>query len=160
MIPIRATALFLGLAAGPVSAQTVTITGLDGQAKTVASAADLASMPRLKADLKREDGGVIRYEGVALSQLLQSVNAPSGHALRGPEMADLVVVSAKDGYRVALALSDVDAGFTPRTVILADKADGAALAATDGPFRLVVEGDGRPARSARMVTAIKLERAP
>jgi hypothetical protein len=159
MIPIRATALFLGLMAGPALAQTVTITGLDGQAKTV-GAADLASMPRVKADLKREDGGVVHYEGVALSQLLQSVGAPSGHALRGPEMADIVVISAKDGYRVALALSDVDAGFTSRPAILADKADGAALSGSDGPFRLVVGGDARAARSARMVTAIKLERAP
>jgi hypothetical protein len=159
MISIRAMALFLGLVAGPALAQTVTITGLDGQAKTV-GAADLASMPRVKADLKREDGGVVHYEGVAVSQLLQSVGAPSGHALRGPEMADIVVISAKDGYRVALALSDVDPGFTARPVILADKADGAALAATDGPYRLVVEGDARAARSARMVTAIKLERAP
>jgi hypothetical protein len=159
MIPIRAAALFLGLMAGPALAQSVTITGLDGQAKTV-GAADLASMPRAKADLKREDGGVVHYEGVALSQLLQSVGAPSGHALRGPEMADIVVISAKDGYRVALALSDVDPGFISRPVILADKADGAALPAADGPFRLVVEGDARAARSARMVTAIKLERAP
>ncbi len=101
MIPIRAAALLLGLMAGPTLAQTVTITGLDGQAKTV-GAAELASMPRVKADLKREDGGVVHYEGVALSQLLQSVGAPSGHALRGPDMADIVVISAKDGYRVAL----------------------------------------------------------
>lgn len=159
MISIRATALLLGMAAGPAFAQTVTITGLDGQAKTV-GAADLASMPRVKADLKREDGGVVHYEGVALSQLLQSVAAPSGHALRGPELADIVVVSSKDGYRVALALSDVDAGFASRPVILADKVNGAAIPATDGPYRLVVEGDARAARSARMVTAIKLERAP
>ncbi len=159
MISIRAAALFVSLAAGPALAQTVTITGLDGQAKTIA-AVDMASMPRVRADLKREDGGVMHYEGVALSQLLQSVGAPSGHALRGPEMADIVVVSAKDGYRVALALSDVDPGFMSRPVILADKADGVALPATDGPFRLIVEGDVRPARAARMVTAIKLERAP
>ena len=83
-----------------------------------------------------------------------------GHDLRGPAMADIVVVSAKDGYRVALALSDVDPGFAPRAMILADKAGGAALPAADGPFRLVIEGDARGARSARMVSAIKLERAP
>ena len=156
---IRALALLLAIAAGPCVAQTVTVTGLDGQLKMV-SAADLASMPRVKVDLKREDGGVVHYEGVSLAQLLQGVGAPSGHTLRGPEMADIVVVSAKDGYRVALALTDVDPGFGARAIVLADKANGAALPAADGPFRLVVEGDGRPARSARMVTAIKLERAP
>ncbi len=156
---IRAVALLLAMAAGPVMAQTVTVTEMGGQSKTV-GAADRASMPRAKADLKREDGVVIHYEGVALVQLLQGVAAPSGHALKGPEMADVVVVSARDGYRVALALTDVDPGFQTRAVILADKANGAALPPADGPFRLVVEGDGRAARSARMVTAIKLERAP
>jgi len=75
-------------------------------------------------------------------------------------MADIVVIAAKDGYRVALALSDVDPGFGGCQIILADKVEGAALPAADGPFRLVVEGDARGARSARMVTAIKLERAP
>ena len=159
MTSIRTAALVVAMAASPAVAQTVTVTGLDGQSKTV-GAADLESMPRAKADLKREDGTVIHYEGVAVSQILQGVAAPFGHTLRGPEMADVVVVSAKDGYRVALALTDVDPGFQTRPIILADKANGAALAAADGPFRLVVEGDGRPARSARMVTAIKLERAP
>ena len=156
---IRAAALTVALSAGAGAAQTVTITGLDRQARTLTSA-DLASMPRAMADLKREDGGLSHYEGVALSRLLESVGAPTGHALRGPEMSDIVVVSAKDGYRVALALSDVDPGFAARSVILADKADGMALSPTEGPFRLVVEGDARAARSARMVTAIKLERAP
>jgi hypothetical protein len=156
---IRAAALVLALSAGLCAAQTVTITGLDGQTKTL-GAADLASMPRVKADLEREKGGVTHYEGVALDRVLQGVSAPTGHALRGREMADIVVVSAKDGYRVALALSDVDPAFATHAVIIADKANGAALSSTDGPYRLVVEGDPRPARSARMVTAIKLERAP
>lgn len=156
---IRGAAAALALCAGVCGAQTVTITGLDGQTRML-SAADLASMPRVQADLKREDGGVTHYEGIDLSRLLESVGAPTGPALRGPEMSDIVVVSAKDGYRVALALSDVDSGFAARSVILADKADGAALSLTEGPFRMVVEGDVRAARSARMVTAIKLERAP
>ena len=156
---IRAAALALTLSAGASAAQTVTISGLDSQAKTL-TAADFASMPRVQATLKREDGGVSHYEGVALDRLLESVGAPTSRALRGPEMSDIVVVSAKDGYRVALALSDLVPGFAARSVILADKVDGAALSPTEGPFRLVVEGDSRAARSARMVTAIKLERAP
>ena len=156
---IRAAAIGLALIAGPVVAQTLTVTGLDGQSKHLA-AADLMGMPRAKAELKREDGSVVRYEGVALVDLLKSVGAPSGHALKGPEMADVVVVAAKDGYRVALGLTDVDPGFEARPVILADREDGAALPPAEGPFRLVVQGDGRPARSARMVTAITLERAP
>ena len=156
---VRAIVLSLALLAGSASAQTVTIIGLDGQSKTL-SVADLASMMRAKADLKKENGTVLHYEGVPLATILQSSGAPIGHGLRGPDMADIVVIAAKDGYRVALALSDVDPGFGGCQIILADKVEGAALPAADGPFRLVVEGDARGARSARMVTAIKLERAP
>jgi hypothetical protein len=36
--------------------------------------------------------------------------------------------------------------------------DGAPLAADKGPFQLVIEGDLRPARSARMVSKIRIER--
>jgi len=36
---------------------------------------------------------------------------------------------------------------------------GAPMAVGQGPYRLVVEGDKRPARSARMVSTITLRRA-
>jgi hypothetical protein len=43
-------------------------------------------------------------------------------------------------------------------VILADLMDGNPLDERTGPFQLVVEGDLRPARAVRMVSAIRLER--
>ncbi len=91
--------------------------------------------------------------------LAQSVGAPSGKALRGPALADIVVVKGSDGYRAAFALAELDAGMRHDPILLADSADGAPLGA-DGPFRLVVEGDLRLARSVRMVTEIKVEAAP
>jgi len=145
--------------AAAAQAQSVTLTGLDGQSRTV-TAADLAAMPRETLSLRTEAGKQIRYEGVPLTLLLQSVGAPAGKALRGPALDDIVVVAAKDGYHVALALADTDAGMRAEKVLLADRADGAPLSAQDGPFRLVVEGDLRGARSARMVTSIIVERAP
>jgi hypothetical protein len=42
-------------------------------------------------------------------------------------------------------------------IILADKADGKALGAEDGPYRLIIGGDKRPARSARQVIAVELK---
>ena len=41
-------------------------------------------------------------------------------------------------------------------IIVADKADGAVLGGDDGPFKLVVEGDLRPARGARQVVKIEV----
>ncbi len=149
---------WMALTAGPVWAQSVTIKGLEGQTAILA-AADLAALPRQSVSLTHE-GKTVVYSGPLLTVILQRVGAPAGTALHGPELADIVVVSASDGYRVALALADIDPMVRRDKIILADEADGAPLPATEGPFRLIVEGDLRPARSARMVTGIAVERAP
>jgi hypothetical protein len=148
----------LGLA-GEGRAQSVTLRGPDGQTRTVTSA-ELAAMPHETAALASEHGPAKHYDGVPLTLLLQSVGAPAGKALHGPALADLVVVSASDGYRVVLALAETDPGVRSEKILLADRGDGAPLPASEGPFRLVVEGDLRPTRSARMVTAIRVEAAP
>jgi hypothetical protein len=144
---------------GGVLAQSITLRGPDGQTRSV-TAADLAALPRQSVVLAGDRGGPRHYEGAPLTLLLQSVGAPSGKALRGPALADIVVVGASDGYRVALALAETDAGVRSERIIVADRADGAPLPAGEGPFRLVVEGDLRAARSAKMVTDIRVEAAP
>lgn len=130
---------------------------MGGQARTI-SAAELAAMPHQTVTLRSEDGTPVRYEGVPLSLLLQSIGAPTGKALRGPDMADVVIVSAADGYRVALSLADTDPSIRGEAVVLADRAGGAVLSARDRPFRLIVEGDKRPARAERMVRDIRVVR--
>jgi hypothetical protein len=49
-------------------------------------------------------------------------------------------------------------GTRPNRIIIADRADGAPLGPKDGPFKLVIEGDLRPARGVRMVTSVSLIR--
>ena len=146
------------IVSGGAAAQTLALTGLNGESRTI-KVTDLAAMPRQAVTVRQEGGKAVRYEGVLLTVLLQSVGAPAGKGLHGRELADIVVVSAKDGYRVALALADTDPAMRGEVVLLADRADGAPLGPAEGPLRLVVEGDLRPARSARMVTAIAVERA-
>jgi hypothetical protein len=87
------------------------------------------------------------------------VGAPSGDALRGKELADYVVVDARDGYRVVFALAEFDAGYSDRIALLADRVDGKAIDSTTGPLRLVVPDEKRPARWVRQVTRITLMRA-
>ena len=43
-------------------------------------------------------------------------------------------------------------------IIVADRGDGSPLGAKEGPFKLVIEGDLRPARAARNLTAIRVIR--
>ncbi|HEX7759764.1 MAG TPA: molybdopterin-dependent oxidoreductase [Caulobacteraceae bacterium] len=141
------------------AAQSVSLTGPNGQILTL-SAADIAALPHEHLAL-RQEGKSLSYEGVPLALLLQKVGAPSGKALRGTELADVVVVTAADGYRVVLALAETDALMRPEHILLADRgAGGAALDPKEGPFRLVVEGDLRAARSARMVTSIVVSQLP
>ncbi len=140
-------------------AQTIALRGPGGQMRTL-TAADLAAMPHEQVVQASEHGPPRTYGGVPLTLLLQSVGAPTGKALHGPGIAEVVVVTASDGYRVALALAETDPFLRAQKILLADRADGAPLGQNDGPFRLVVEGDLRPTRSAKDVTAIAVEAAP
>lgn len=141
--------------AGGAQAQTVAVAGPDGRV-AILSRADLAAMPRQAVSLDQH-GKVSTYEGALLGDVVARVGAASGKAIHGPEMATVVRVTASDGYQVVLGLAETDPGTRREHVILADRADGAPLGA-DGPFRLVVEGDLRPARSARNVEQIEVLR--
>ena len=139
------------------SAQSVAVTGLAGQ-KLSLGVAEIAALPHRAVTLQLEGGKSLACEGVALNAILAKVGAPQGKALRGPELADVVIVGAADGYRVALALAETDPLMRGDKVFLADRCNGAPIAAAEGPFRLIVLGDGRPARSARHVTSISVLR--
>lgn len=124
------------------------------------SGRDLAALPRTTVDAVDRAGRTARYEGVALGEILARAGAPMGEALRGRALASVVVVEAADGYRAAFALPELDPVFTDARIIVADRRDGGPLDASEGPFRLVVPGDKRPARWVRQVTAIRLVTAP
>jgi hypothetical protein len=149
-------AVVLALAATPALAQSLILKGPTGQTATL-TASDLAALPRTKFTFDAH-GQKHDYEGPLLIDLLARVGAPTGKALGGHEMADVVLVTASDGYTVVLGLAEADPNTRPNRIIVADRADGAPLGAKDGPFKLVVEGDLRPARSARMVREIEVQR--
>ena len=143
------------------SPPTVVIKGEAGQTVTL-TPADLDALPQGSVTLSHE-GHSWTLSGARLDAVLAKVDAPLGKGLRGPALADVVLIKASDGYRVALSLGDVDPGVRPEAVIgpviLADKEDGKPLG-KDGPFRVAVGGDLRPARSARNVVEIDVLRLP
>lgn len=138
----------------PASAQTLSVKGPAGQAVSV-SAADVAALPRVSF-LFDAHGQKHTYEGPLLIDVLAKAGTPTGKALRGPALAHAVVVRASDGYTVVYGLAELDPGTRANRIILADKADGKPLEAKDGAFKVVAEGDLRPARSARMVTSVEV----
>jgi hypothetical protein len=77
--------------------------------------------------------------------------------LGGAALTDVLIVTARDGYQVVLSLAEIDPAMRRNAnVILADHDNGGEIGDADGPFRLAVDGDLRPARSARMVTRIEV----
>jgi hypothetical protein len=149
-----AVAVAVAAFALPAAAQTLTLKGPTGQTATL-SVAEIAAMPHTGFTFD-DHGQKHGYEGVALIDLLAKVGTPTGKALGGRALANAVRVTAADGYQVVFGLGEADPGTRPNRIILADRADGAPLGEKEGPFKLVIEGDLRPARGARMVTTIEV----
>lgn len=109
----------------------------------------------------REHGGDLhRYRGVPLRAVLERGGVEFGGALRGPKLATYVLIEAADGYRVTFSLASLDEAFGAQKVFLADRMDDQPLMPEQGPFRLVVPGDERPARWARQVVRITVQSPP
>jgi len=144
----------LALAGGPAGAQTLSLAGEGGQKATL-TAAQLAAMPRQHLQVMQH-GEAHSYDGVLLSDLLAKVGAPHGEGIKGRDLATVVRVSARDGYQVVVSLAETDAITRKGRMIVADREAGAPLKPGEGPFRLVIEDDLRPARSARQVERIEV----
>jgi DMSO/TMAO reductase YedYZ molybdopterin-dependent catalytic subunit len=96
------------------------------------------------------------YTGVLLSAILQRAGATMGKDLKGENLTKYATVEASDGYQVVFALAELDKDFTDRQIILATQIDGKPLAPADGPSRIIVQDEKKPARCIKQVTAIKV----
>ncbi|HKV42711.1 MAG TPA: molybdopterin-dependent oxidoreductase [Blastocatellia bacterium] len=122
------------------------------------SLGDLARLPRRTTRAKEHSGKDATFEGVALLDILKLVGVKFGEGLRGKALSQYVVVKATDNYQVVFALPELDPAFTDRMVLLADKKNGSRLAASEGPFRVVVPDEKRQARWVRNVISISVAR--
>ena len=119
--------------------------------------ADLKTMPRTTVMIS-DEGRQVSYEGVLVGELLKRAGAPVGRDLPGKAVATYVRASAKDGYQVVFSLAELDPGFTPNDIIVADTVDGKPLFDYQGPFRIVAPHDKRGARSIRMLRRLEVVR--
>jgi Oxidoreductase molybdopterin binding domain len=88
--------------------------------------------------------------------VLEKAGAGFGESLRGNRLAFCLLVEAADGYRVVIALPEIDPAFTDKQVVLAFSKDGKPLDDKEGPYRLVIPDEKRMARWVRQVTALKI----
>jgi hypothetical protein len=125
-------------------------------------ASALHQLPRMEVRITdpHDPGKEIVYAGPSLIEVLKA-----GGLLLDPGMAGIrdtvamtVLVSATDGYRAAFALAELEPELTDRVILLADTKDGQPLSPREGPFRVIVPGEKRPARWVRQVSAVTVHR--
>jgi DMSO/TMAO reductase YedYZ molybdopterin-dependent catalytic subunit len=138
-----------------LKAQSVKITG-EVTTPFDVKLADMPQLPQTNVVRKDKDGNDHTYSGVILSTLLQKAGVTLDKDLKGENLTKYVLVEASDGYMVAFALAELDKDFTDRNIILASMMDGKPLPKGDGPFRIIVQDEKRPARCIKQVTGIKV----
>ncbi|MGO1002931.1 hypothetical protein [Lysobacter sp. CA196] len=130
-----------------------------GPVEVALDEAMIARLPQVTATGEAH-GRKLSCEGVALHELLRASGAMPAAPLRGADLARVAVVRARDGYRAAFSLAELDPSLGQHLVVLSRRCNGEALAAEDGPWRLIAPGESRPARWVRQVESIRVVDAP
>lgn len=126
-----------------------------GKPSLTLDAKALAGMPHEEVTASAHDEPASQWRGVKLEDVLAKAGVSLDKPLHGKALASFVRVTAADQYQVVFGLADLDATLGHTQVLLVDTRDGKPLD-KDGPFRLLVPGDKRPARWVRNVTFIEV----
>lgn len=81
--------------------------------KVVLQHADIDALPHVKVTVASTT-----YEGVDLRAVLEKAGGEFGETLRGKRLASCLLVGAADGYRVVVALPELDPAFTDKQIAL------------------------------------------
>jgi len=155
-----AVALLALAAAAPAAAQSQASLQLVPESGAISelSLDALRAMPQVELRGRIHDGPELVFRGPALDAVLALAGAPQGHDLRGPALRLVVLAEARDGYAVVYSLAELSPGLGGRRGIVAVEQDGKPLSDEDGPFRVVLEGEGRPARWIRQLERLRILR--
>jgi hypothetical protein len=141
-----------------VQCQQLTIQTAIGK-QTVLSKGDLEALPTTTVTTGSSDAPAT-FVGVAVRALLEKAGVGFGEALRGKRLASCLVVEAADGYRVVIALPELDPAFTDRQIVLAYLRNGKPLDEKEGPYRIIIPDEKRMARWVRQVTTLRIVEVP
>ncbi len=143
----------LTLQAALLQCQQLTVQPETGK-QTVLSRADIEALPHMKITTGAPDSPVT-FDVVTLKSLLERAGI-TFDKLSGKRLASCLLVEAADGYRVVIALPELDPAFTDKQVFLAFLKNGKPLDEKEGPYRVVIPDEKRMARWVRQVTALKI----
>jgi DMSO/TMAO reductase YedYZ molybdopterin-dependent catalytic subunit len=125
-------------------------------------ASALHQLPRVEVRTTdpHDPGKEIVYAGIPLMEMLKVGGLQLDSGMEGirETVAMTVVVGGSDGYRAAFALAELEPELTDRVILLAYIKDGQPLPPREGPFRIIVPGEKRPARWVRQVSAVTVHR--
>ena len=145
---------FKGITANSQAAEGVLKVTGEVTRPLVLTVAQVAAMPHINVTMIDRDGKAHIYSGVAIQAIFDSAGVTTGRQLRGENLSKYVLIKCADGYEVVFSLAELDSSFTNRKAIIADAAEGAPIPAAKGPFRMVLEGEKKPARNCFQVTDI------
>ena len=146
--------LTLTLPSALARSQQLTIQDETGKQASLARA-EVEALPHIKVTTSTS-GDPATFEGVALKAVLEKAGIKFGETLKGKRLASCMLVEAADGYRVVIALPELDPAFTDKQVLLAFLKDGKPLNDKEGPYRIVIPDEKRMARWVRQVTGQKI----
>jgi hypothetical protein len=141
------------------AAPAILVVDESGQEHSI-SADQFAKLPRKRVTGEDRDGMRHTWEGPLVADVLKSSGVALEKELRGQRLMLCLVVEAADGYRVVFALPEIDPTNADTSVILADRRDGSAMDAKEGPLRIIAPNEKRHARWVRQVTRLVIEKAP
>ncbi|HXY07754.1 MAG TPA: hypothetical protein VEI52_07860 [Terriglobales bacterium] len=113
ILPFYLALVALTLDAVLVQCQQLTIQPEVGK-QTVFTKADIESLAHVKVTTHTSETSAA-VEGVALKPLLEKAGVEFGHSLKGKRLASCLLVEAADGYRVVIALPEIDPDFSDKT---------------------------------------------
>jgi len=119
---------------------------------------DLELLPHQTVKAADHGGKEATWTGVPLYQVLQHAGFSFGDSLRGPALAQYVVVTATDGYKAVFALPELDPRSTDDSVLLCETMNDAPLPADVGPLRMVLPKEKRHFRWVRNVARIEVRK--
>jgi hypothetical protein len=127
----------------------------EGGKPTALTRSEIEALPHVKVTTS-VSGTSAMFEGVPLKVVLEKAGVGFGETLKGKRLASCLLVEAADGYRVAIALPELDPAFTDKQIVLAFLKDGKPLDDKEGPYRIVIPDEKRMARWVRQVTTLKI----
>jgi hypothetical protein len=141
------------LASQIISAQQLTVE--NAGKKVVLSRADIEMLPRVRVTATGHSADT-KFEGVTVWSVLEKAGVTFAESMKGKRLASCLLVEAADGYRVVIALPELDPDFTDKQILLVFLRDGSPLGEREGPYRIVIPEEKRMARWVRQVTALRI----